>query len=193
MKILDRKGLELANPSPNDTERTSYVICFPQGRVGSWMKSMFPMPDSDPVQNYSLNFRKQKEEHLAWDSRRLATRRLVRPMCQVRLASRKPVRTPSAFLLAKRLFSHKEPFFRRRGSGKLFLPILRMEELCQLRSSKMVTRMVCHHDQDERQSDAALHWDTMRPVLLKAFAKHGARDFPEKHWLRLIDEGSSKT
>ena len=59
--------------------------------------------------------------------------------------------------------------------------------------SKMVTRMVRHCDQDERQSDAALHWDTSRLVLLKAFAKHGARDFSEKHWLRLIHEGSSKT
>ena len=41
--------------------------------------------------------------------------------------------------------------------------------------------------------NAALHWDTIRPVLLKAFAKHGARDFSEKHWLRLIHEGSNKT
>ena len=47
--------------------------------------------------------------------------------------------------------------------------------------SKMVTRMVRHYDQDERQSDAALHWDTIRPLLLKAFAKHGARDFSEKN------------
>ena len=30
-------------------------------------------------------------------------------------------------------------------------------------------------------------------VLLKAFAKHGARDFSEKYWLRLTHEGSSKT
>ena len=48
----------------------------------------------------------------------------------------------------------------------------------------MFTRMVRHYDQDERQPDAALHWDTIRQVLLKAFAKHGARDFSEKHWLR---------
>ena len=59
--------------------------------------------------------------------------------------------------------------------------------------SKMVTMMVRDYDQDERQPDAALHWDTIRPVLLKAFAKHGARDFSEKHWLRLLHEGSSKT
>ena len=34
--------------------------------------------------------------------------------------------------------------------------------------SKMVTRMVRHYDEDERQSDASMHWDTIRPVLLKA-------------------------
>ena len=59
--------------------------------------------------------------------------------------------------------------------------------------SKMVTRRVRHYDQDERQSDAALHWDTTRPVLLKVFAKHGAREISEKHWFRLVCEGSSKT
>ena len=57
----------------------------------------------------------------------------------------------------------------------------------------MVTRMVRHYDQDERQPDAALHWDTTRQVLLKAFAKHGARDFSEKHCLQLVHEGNSKS
>ena len=46
--------------------------------------------------------------------------------------------------------------------------------------SKMVTRLVRQYDQDERQSDAAIHWNTMRLVLLKAFAKQGARDFSDK-------------
>ena len=49
------------------------------------------------------------------------------------------------------------------------------------------------YDQDRRQPDAALRWDTIRLVLLRAFAKHGAQDFSEKHWLRLIHQGSSKT
>ena len=72
------------------------------------MKSIFPMPNSDPVQIYSLNFREQKEKNLAWDSRRLASRRLVRPMVQVTLATRRLVRTPSTFFPAKR------PFFTQR-------------------------------------------------------------------------------
>ena len=59
--------------------------------------------------------------------------------------------------------------------------------------SKMVTRMVRHYDQDERQSAAARHWDTTRLVFMNAFAKRGARDFSDQQWIRLIQEGSSKT
>ena len=69
-----------------------------------------------------------------------------------------------------------------------FLPTPRMEELCQQRSPKWLQKKVRHYDQDGRQSDAALHWDTIRRVLLKAFAKHGARDFSDQQWLRLIHE-----
>ena len=50
-----------------------------------------------------------------------------------------------------------------------------------------------HYDQDARQRDAALHWDAMELVLLKAFAKQGARDFSDQEWRRLNHQGSSKT
>ena len=112
------------------------MLWYPEERVGSWMKLIFPMQNSDPAQNYYLNFRKQKEENLASHSRRLASRRLVRSMCQVRLASRKLVRTLSAFLPAKRFFPHKEPYLRPTRSGKWFLPIHRMDKLCQQWSPK---------------------------------------------------------
>ena len=46
--------------------------------------------------------------------------------------------------------------------------------------SKLVTKLVRHHEQEERQSDAAVHWDTIRPKLLRAFADRGAQDFSEK-------------
>ena len=52
-------------------------------------------------------------------------------------------------------------------------------------ASKMVTRLVRHYDQDERQSDASIRWDNMRTVLLKAFEKHGARNFSDEQCLRL--------
>ena len=139
------------------------------------MKFIFPMPNSDPLQSYSLNFRKQKEDNLAWHSRRPASRRLVRSMLQVRLASRKLVQTPSALLPARRLFSHKEPFVRPNASGQLFLPILRVE-LCQQRSPKWLQDW-CVITTKERQSAAALQFDEIKPVLLIAFAKTGSKRF----------------
>ena len=39
----------------------------------------------------------------------------------------------------------------------------------------------------------ALHWDTIRLVPQKALAKQGPRDFSDKHWRRLVHQGSSKT
>ena len=60
-----------------------------------------------------------------------------------------------------------------------------------VQGSKMVTKMVRHHDQDDREQDGSYHWDTVRSVLLKAFARYGAQQFPEDHWIRLIHEGSS--
>ena len=40
--------------------------------------------------------------------------------------------------------------------------------------SKILTKMTRHHDQDEREQDGSYHWDTVRSVLLKAFAQNGA-------------------
>ena len=58
--------------------------------------------------------------------------------------------------------------------------------------SKLATTMLRHHDQDERQRDGSRHWDSMKPILMKAFAHKGARDFADGSWLRLIHEGSTR-
>ena len=50
----------------------------------------------------------------------------------------------------------------------------------------MVTKRERHFDQDERQTDAAVHWDSMRPVLLKALADKGAHEFSEQQWISSI-------
>ena len=42
------------------------------------------------------------------------------------------------------------------------------------KASKMVTKMVRHHDQDEREQDGSCHWKTVKWVLLKVFAQEGA-------------------
>ena len=58
--------------------------------------------------------------------------------------------------------------------------------------SKMGTQMLRHYDQEERQTDGSRHWDTIRPTLVRAFAREEARDFDDGYWLKLIHEGSNK-
>ena len=58
--------------------------------------------------------------------------------------------------------------------------------------SKVVTKMLCHYDQEESQTDGSRHWDTCRPTLVRAFAREEARDFDDGCWLTLIHEGSDK-
>ena len=49
-----------------------------------------------------------------------------------------------------------------------------------------------HFDQDERQNDAAAHWDSIVPVLLKAFADKGAHELSQQEWTQHIHQGSNK-
>ena len=109
VKILDQYRLEIAIPSPTYRQSTSHVMI---SRGKSRFVNEVHVPNAERSSAESL-----AELQNAWDSRRRASRRLVR--------------TPSVFLPAKRPFLHKEPFSRPRGSGQLFLPILRMEEFCQ--------------------------------------------------------------
>ena len=96
MKNLDQYGLEITIPSPNDRKLICHVmISRGKGRVVGEVH--IPNAQLRSSAECSLNFRMQEEENLAWDSRRLASRRLVRPMFQVRLASRRLVRTPQQF------------------------------------------------------------------------------------------------
>ena len=51
--------------------------------------------------------------------------------------------------------------------------------------SKMVTKMLRHCDQEERQTDGSRHWDNIKPTLLRAFAREGAQDFDDDCWLSI--------
>ena len=46
--------------------------------------------------------------------------------------------------------------------------------------------MLRHYDQDERQTDGSRLWDTIRPILMKAFAQEEALDLDDGYWLTLI-------
>ena len=103
--------------------------------------------------------RKQEKDSLAWDSRRQASRRLVR--------------TPSAFSISpiQASFFPQRTFLRPRGSVKVIPARSSYGGSPDNSGLQNGYQMVRHCDQDERQSDAALHWDTKRPVLLKSVRK----------------------
>ena len=131
VKILDLYGLELAIPSLNDRERTSYVM-LSRGKNRFVDEIHIPIAELRSKCKITLwTPEVWRRKTFSGQSRRLANRRLVRSILQVQQASRKLVRTPSAFVPVKRLFTHKEPFLQPKGSGKLFLPILRIGELCE--------------------------------------------------------------
>ena len=100
----------------------------------------------------------------------IASRKLVLILLQVDMATRKLAQTISAILPGneKWIAIDANPSH----GGALSIQV-----------SKMVTKMVRHHDQDEPEQDGSYHWDTVGSVLLKAFARYGAQKFSEDHWI----------
>ena len=43
-------------------------------------------------------------------------------------------------------------------------------------------RLVRHYDQDERETDGAVHWNSVVPKLQKAFQKSRGRKFADTDW-----------
>ena len=54
-------------------------------------------------------------------------------------------------------------------------------------------RLVRHYDQDERETDGAVQWNSMGPKLREACQKVGGQKFSDSDWLKYIYEGSNKT
>ena len=63
----------------------------------------------------------------------------------------------------------------------------------ETRISKCVTNMVRHHDQDERETDGARHWDGVLSVLKGKFRNQMDKEFTDEDWLHCLYLGSIKT
>ena len=59
--------------------------------------------------------------------------------------------------------------------------------------SLLVMRLVRHYDQDDRETDGAVHWNSMGPKLRKAFQKARGQTFSDSDWVQYIFEGRNKT
>ena len=66
-----------------------------------------------------------------------------------------------------------------KGSGMIFLLANPSMETLSAEISKLVMRLVRHYDQDERETDGAVHLNSMGPKLQKAFQKFGGREFSD--------------
>ena len=51
------------------------------------------------------------------------------------------------------------------------------EDALSTEISKLVMRLGRHSDQDEREVDGAVHWDSMKPRLRNAFLMYGSSEF----------------
>ena len=63
----------------------------------------------------------------------------------------------------------------------------------EIRISKCVTEMVRHHDQDERETDGARHWDGVLSVLKGKFRNQMEKEFTDEDWLHCLYLRSIKT
>ena len=59
--------------------------------------------------------------------------------------------------------------------------------------STLVMRLVRRHDQDERETEGAVHLSSMCPKLWEPLRKAGRQKFSDSDWLRYMYEGSNKT
>ena len=131
VQIFGTHGLEIEIPSPNNPKRTSWVL-ISRGKIR--FVDGLHIPDV----RHSLTIAELLSEHETanesepcWRNPRLALRKLVRRLI---LAPGNWKRTLSVILPAQRI-THKEPYLRRKGNGKLFLPVHRtVEDLLQQRS-----------------------------------------------------------
>ena len=62
----------------------------------------------------------------------------------------------------------------------------------QAENAKLVMRLVRRFDQDERETDGAVGWNSVGPKLLEAFQKARGRTISDTDWLQRIYEGSNK-
>ena len=54
-------------------------------------------------------------------------------------------------------------------------------------------KLLRHCDQEERDSDGAMHWDSIHSRLLKELGSRMGRNCSQRDWLQAIHEGSNKT
>ena len=155
-----KHGLEIKIPSPNDPNRTSWVLI---SRGKNRFVSELHIPIQETITSSELLEERQEIDPCSLEQEPSSTREtragqfrtLPDPICF----------TKEIILMEERIWKSilaNEPYKYRSLSAAI---------------SKMVMRLLRHYDQDERDIDGAVHWNTMSP---KAFGHQGARKLSEK-------------
>ena len=191
VKVLDTYGLEIAIPSPNDSTRTSHVMI---SRGKSPFVDELHIPNVEhgtSAELLSEQKAKESEPCLAQSKTGIQGTGAAYVTSQTSIQET-GADTPSISSQPSVLLSTKNHSYDREEVECCSCQVIVLRSPANSGLPKMVTRLVRHHDQDERQSDAEIHWDTTRAVLRKAFAKQGPRDFSDKDWRPLVHQGCSK-
>ena len=189
VKNLDQHGLEIASPSTLKHETTSYVV-IARGTERFVDEIHDPKSNSDQAQNCSLHFRKTKERESLEESKNS-----IKETCPLHVACRYGNKKACANNLSSlpSVFFLKQTTIRTNERKWIVIDVNPPHGgALSIHVSKLVTRRVRHHDQDEREQDGSHHWDTVRSLLLKVFAKYGAQKFSERNWIQLIQEAVRK-
>ena len=176
VNFFDKHGLEIAIPSTNDRERTSYVMIF---RGKSRFVDEVHIPNAELRSSAELltELRKAEGGESCWRQSNTSIQETGAAHVSSHTGNKetcvsaRSIPPSQASCFTQRTIPTTERKWKVIPANPSYGGALSKAV------SKMVTRVVRHNDQDERQSEAALHWDTIRPVSLKAFANHGTRYF----------------
>ena len=155
IQFLGTYGIEIQIPSTTTEERNSWAA--------SWMSYLTEIQDTIPrVMNYFWKDLLQRKANLvlqSWSNRGIS--------CDAVYIS------DESSVLFKRCYS----CWRKELEWHSCLRIFQRSLSLSAEISKLVMRLVRHYDQDERETDGAVHWNSMVPKLRKAFQKSGGRKF----------------
>ena len=184
VKILDQYGFEIAIPSPNDRQRTSHVMI--SGGKSRFVNEVH-FPNTQLRSSAELLSEQQKAE--GEEPCLTKSKTSIHETGAAHVTSQTSIKEIYADTLSvspsQASFYTQRTIPTKQRKWKVNPVNSSYGGAVSIAVSRMVTRMVRYYDQ-ERQYHASLHWDALRLVLLKAFAKRGARDFSDPDGFHLF-------
>ena len=193
-RYLDISEIEIQIPSTTGEPILNPGWWYPEVKIGTW-KSRLNDPDPNPASSELLEL-KGLERSTAKKREPSSSEMEVSWSREETHANRWKNSDKSMWtIILKKLFPGK------RGQGMIFLSAIFQRKyffsvykffkgnISEAEVSKLVMRLVRRYDQDERESDDAVHWNSMVPKLRKAFQKAGGHKFSDSVWLQQFYEG----